>query len=231
MYATKTLTFETAQYFFDYDWKANGESKYDYLRAWLAPSPVDLTAGQLPDGTTYLSSYIARTPEGWISLDGGGKLNLQTEWQTRHETIDITAGDYVVVFMWGNDQSSGTNPPAAIDNFSITKVTCPAPIDLIASNITDNSATISWTETGQATNWLLECCTSNDFTCETSFTVSNTPSFNLTSLAPATVYYVRVQALCGDEDDSEWSDVYSFATVTEIGDYWADDFEGSSCSW
>lgn len=121
VYATRHIAFGTGEYTIAYDWKANGESNYDYLRAWLAPGNTELTAGQLPNGmgANGISSYINTTPDGWLSLDGGGKLNLSEAWQSKSSTVNVEAGNYVLVFMWANDGSVGTNPPAAIDNMSI----------------------------------------------------------------------------------------------------------------
>ena len=121
VYATRLIAFEVGEYTIAYDWKAKGESNYDYLRAWLAPENTQLTAGQLPNGqgANGISSYISTTPDGWLSLDGGGKLNLSEAWQSQSSTVNVEAGNYMLVFMWANDGSVGTNPPAAIDNVSI----------------------------------------------------------------------------------------------------------------
>lgn len=121
VYATRHIAFGTGEYTIAYDWKAYGESNYDYLRAWLAPENTELTAGQLPNGIgpNGISSYINTTPEGWVPLDGGGKLNLSDAWQSQSSTVNVEAGNYMLVFMWANDGSVGTNPPAAIDNVSI----------------------------------------------------------------------------------------------------------------
>lgn len=121
VYATRHIAFGTGEYTIAYDWKAYGESNYDYLRAWLAPENTELTAGQLPNGigANGISSYINTTPEGWVPLDGGGKLNLSDAWQSQSSTVNVEAGNYMLVFMWANDGSVGTNPPAAIDNVSI----------------------------------------------------------------------------------------------------------------
>lgn len=121
VYATRHIAFGTGEYTIAYDWKANGESNYDYLRAWLAPEITELTAGQLPNGmgANGISSYINTTPDGWVSLDGGSKLNLSEAWQSQSSTVNVEAGNYMLVFMWANDGSVGTNPPAAIDNVSI----------------------------------------------------------------------------------------------------------------
>ena len=115
-FATKLFAFEAGDFTIAYDWKANGESTYDYLRVALVPASIELTAGTTP------SNFAATTlPSGWQALDGGSKLNLKSDWQSK--SVDITiksAGAYQVVFAWKNDGSGGsTSPAAAIDNFKI----------------------------------------------------------------------------------------------------------------
>ena len=307
VYATKLMTFENAQYTFDFDWKANGESSWDYLRAFLIPDTVNIIPNLLPscaDNNT--STFSSETPAGWIDF-GGGKLNLKTTWQTASEAVNVTAGDYYVAFMWVNDGSGGSNPPAAVDNFSIAKVACPTPENFIASDVTNHtaalswdganaeawqivltddadaipdtltaidvtettyaltglaaethfnayvrtvcgedytewvstdfttlvaclvpaslsctgltstSATFSWTENGTATSWDLQYSTDNTFATYTSVQVDDEPSVEITDLTPDTIYYARVQAVCGGEDGvSAFSNVVSFEPTEKI---------------
>ena len=118
VYATKFLHFTDGMFEFSYDWIANGESNWDFLRVALVPATVTLTAG-----TTLPSGFNATTlPANWIALDGGGKLNLVTEWQNQNMTINVATGYYYLVLAWRNDTSAGNNPPAAVDNVSITRM-------------------------------------------------------------------------------------------------------------
>ena len=146
VYAAKLLTFTEGTFDFSYDWRADGEGNHDYLRVALIPATVSLTAGtSVPEGlgTTTL-------PTGWIALDGGSKLNLVTAWQSKVATIDVaTAGNYYLVFAWCNDGGVGNNPPAAIDNVSISKY--PDKVtDLAVSDVTATTATVSWNGNGDS---------------------------------------------------------------------------------
>ena len=138
-----TLPFETAgDYVVKYDWTANGESTWDFLRVALVPDNVTLI-------TTYSNSYNNTTPSGWIALDGGSKLNLNTNWNTHTGAVSITeTGNYKLVFAWMNDGSGGSQPPAAIDNVSVRMLNCNMPM-----NIGLNSdGAIVWTA-GTTTQW------------------------------------------------------------------------------
>ena len=94
-----------------------------------------------------------------------------------------------------------------------TTIACPAPTGLTATLTPGNGtvATLSWTEPGDAGEWILEYSTAEDFTGATSVTMNDTPSANLTSLTAETTYYARVKANCGGEDgESQWSSTITF---------------------
>ena len=208
IYASKLFNFAQGTYTFFFDWNAQGESTYDYLRVALAPGDVEFTAG------TNLYPGIGTTtlPSNWIALDGGGKLNLSDGWQTQSAEATVS-GTYTMVFIWRNDGSGGSQPPAAIDNISISFMTCPRPTNLTASNIGGRTATLSWTENGTATNWVLQYATDASFTENlTETNVSGTPTNGLTGLMPETTYYARVKSVLGN-DESSWSDVQTFTTT------------------
>ena len=112
---------ETAVYYFQFDYTGQGESNYDYMRAWVAPASAELTAGLLPNGSnSSFNIYTTTTPAGWYDM--GGKMNQQSDWTHVGASAELTAGSYKLVFMWCNDNGGGTNPPAAVDNISINQV-------------------------------------------------------------------------------------------------------------
>ena len=126
VYAAKLFDFnESGSYTVSYDWKANGESTYDYLRVVLVPGTVELTAStSLPSGLT-----ASAVPANWIALDGGTKLNLSTEWANKSVEVEVEPGLYYVVFVWRNDGSGGDQAPAAIDNIHIQHLAYPTGIE------------------------------------------------------------------------------------------------------
>lgn len=207
-YATKNFSFAEGVYTFSFDWRAKGNQYYDFIRVALVPASVELvSADNAPfDGTSL--------PAGWIALDGGSKLNNSDSWQTVvADEISVPTGEYKMVFGWRNFTYSVTQPPAAIDNVSISLLTCPRPTSLTSSDITGRTATLTWTENGSATEWVLEYGTTSDFTGATSVNVSETPNKLLTGLAPETQYYARVKASCSSTDESVWSNTINFTTL------------------
>ena len=219
VYAAKLLYFANGKYQISYNWMAKGENTYDYLRAALVPASVKLTASQnLPTGFS-----TSALPTGWIALDGGGALNLKSDWQSKDVAVRVD-GTYYLVFAWRNDNADDNNPPAAIDNVSITKLEASYNAeDLSVGSVTTTSATISWE--GDAEQWQVTYADNEAFQNATETTVS-TNSYDLTGLQPNTHYYVKVRAYFGGTTYGEWSEVLSFKSAILITDFpWNEDFE------
>lgn len=246
-YARKLLSFGGGQYNVSYDWKGYGEGSYDYLRVWLAPASATFTAGVLPDGSTSSYSYMSSSPSGWISLDGGSKLNVSSDWQTHLATPSVSAGNYYLVFMWANDGSGGTQPPAAVDNISITK--CSGTVNITANVNPSGAGTVSGagsvsmcgtanlTATPSSSCYVFENWTENGTVVSTnpnySFTVSSartlTANFVVNVPAPTSV---SVNNLTGRSADVTWSGSsssynVSYAVMSELASY---DFNNGSIS-
>jgi hypothetical protein len=92
---------------------------------------------------------------------------------------------------------------------------CPAPVNVAATNVTTNSADIIWTrgDTNQSV-WEIVVTDSNYIDTNMAQTVYNQP-YPLTNLTPNTTYYVTIRANCIGEN-SRWSNVYSFTTPCPI---------------
>lgn len=80
--------------------------------------------------------------------------------------------------------------------------TCATPSNIEATNVTANSATISWTAGGSETAWKVEVSGGGSTNV---LDVSGTPSTNLTNLTASTAYTVRVRAVCSAASMSDWS--------------------------
>ena len=215
VYAAKLLTFAQSKYIFEYDWNGNGESNYDYLRVALVPASESLTAGTIaPSGFG-----AAALPTGWIALDGGSKLNLATSWQNKSVAVNVpAAGNYYLVLAWRNDNGGGSNPPAAVDNVSVTRVTCPYDVDGLTvddASITTTSASVSWTA-GEASEWQVAFKNANDDDWTILPSTCTSASATLTGLTPSSVYMVRARVYCNADDQGVWCDPETFATECDV---------------
>lgn len=157
----RTFQFDAWDYIISFDWKATGESRYDLMQVLVLPADVSLTGanqnrvdlGTLT-GFDVNTSADKFTQAGYIRLQGGQPskpsypwmFNQTASWQSESVEISIpTKGDYNLVFVWQNDGAGGDNPPAAIDNLSISRKACTNMQDLNITGITASSATLSWT--------------------------------------------------------------------------------------
>ena len=82
----------------------------------------------------------------------------------------------------------------------------PTPSDLAASDVTFNSAVLSWTENGEATAW--QIALNGD---EENLIAADSNPFTLEGLTPETEYTAVVRAVNG-EKTSKWSNEVSFTT-------------------
>lgn len=243
VYATKTFYFDqTGMYSFQYDWKCWGYSTNDYLRVALIPADVELEAA-----TTVLSGFGTTTlPDGWVALDGGSKLNLDSAaWN--HKLIELAieeVGYYQMVFAWRNyTYTSGKNPPAAVDNIKIARILCPKPTNLLYADLTAESVTFNWDEVeGVSFEYALVAADSvGAFAVPADTDYIEVPnmenSIQLTGLTEKTFYKFFVRKACGGEDGN--SDAisldfttkclpYSLATNEAVYTEGFEDYEGTT---
>ena len=123
------------------------------------------------------------------------------------ELPQVSGEKRLVFFTFGYLFNAEATAPAAIDNISITASTCPAPQNANVTNITTNSAEISWE--GTATSYVVSYRKVSE-TTSTDVTVSASP-YTLTNLDDATEYIVAVKGICGT-DESIYSDAVRFST-------------------
>ena len=197
-----------------FDWKAQGNNAtYEFLRVyWLDPAVVTANAGSNPPSVGGVNYDLQGMPG--YPTNGAHWLSQQNTWQ--HEEMLISAtqfagmgnGDHIyrLYFHWRNTSGS-TNPPAAVDNVSLTVVTCATPMDLAASNITENSADLTWTGSADLFGVTI---LGSDGTQDYQTTTTN--SLSLTGLNPNTAYQVAVRGYCGS-DSSMLSQGIQFTTA------------------
>jgi len=117
VYAYRGLNFtQSGLYTISFNWRCEGEGNFDNVRAFLIPDNISLEAGNTY-GNTGNSNYV---PTNWIAVSG--VLYGQCIWQNfKNSNVYVpNTGLYNFVFFWKNDNSSGTQPPAAIDNVIVT---------------------------------------------------------------------------------------------------------------
>ena len=113
--------------------------------------------------------------------------------------------------------------------FTTEELPCDVPTNIVVSNITYTSATVTWTDpNGTQTSWNVEY----GYGENTQVITATTNSIELTDLYAGTVYSVRVQGNCSATVSSEWSEVYTFSTTTceSVSNLTADGITSSSAT-
>ena len=107
-------------------------------------------------------------------------------------------------------------------DFNVNIVTPPScmPVNgLSSSEITSNSALISWTPNNPAPGigYQYYVSTTNTppsaITTPTDVVAANTNTVSISTLSPSTTYYVWVRSVCTSSDSSTWSSATSFTTL------------------
>lgn len=196
-----------------FDWKAVGEgftgTFYDYFRVWIVPASFTPTAGTQIDATS-----------GGFQV--GGHFNNRSTFTNQSYTLSMNAfaGQIVrLVFEWRNDGSSGTQPPAAIDNINLRAITCPSPVNLLASMEPGSSTVnLSWQPTGTETRWevIIQNLGTGAPGAGATGIIVNNPNYIFTA-QPDTFYEFYVRAVCSDEDKSFWSGPQQFSIFIPPG--------------
>ncbi len=147
-------------------------------------------------------------------------FNLSNAWND-YQQIEVAFNEYT-----GDDTYiaikggfSNAYQDTFIDDITIDWApTCPKPTDLYANEITVASASLGWTETGNANSWNIEYGISG-FVPSGNPTVSGVDNpYELNDLESGTSYDFYVQSLCGDDDVSQWVGPYTFTTLCDASD-------------
>ena len=144
----------------------------------------------------------------------GNEVVSGTQWQTYENTFPSGTKRIAIKYIYIDGYY------LRIDDFHFNAPTsCPKPTNLECTAYTANTATLSWTEIGTATSWVIEYADNANFTGAQTANASGTPSKQLTGLTAEQTYYARVKAICDEESD--WSNTCEFkpsaASCNDIG--------------
>ena len=179
---------QDSTWYLSFDFKGMGETNYDYMNVYMG-TPTQ------PSGSA--------TPQGAVVL--AQKIGQKANWT--HYTLSINptyTGYQRIYFHWHNDNSSGTNPPAAIDNVIISK----SPLQLaefLQVTPYDTAANVIWSfgNSSQASSYTLSYGALYTDSLMTEINLSDTTCI-LGNLLPNTDYLCKVRANYADGHFSSW---------------------------
>lgn len=91
----------------------------------------------------------------------------------------------------------------------------PVPNNIRCTNIAATTATVTWDKSAVAKKWIVEYSIDKTFESAERIDV-NESTATLASLSADQVYYVRVKAVYGTDQESDWSNVCSFEPTTKL---------------
>lgn len=169
-----------------------------------------LTWGAKSGVTSYQYCAVAHGS----AADWSGNLTTSNNYVTVSGLSAGTSYDFYVKCVCGGDASDAYE-------FSTTAA-CPTPSDIVFSNETYNSITVSWTKGGDETSWNLEYQQGELGWVSVLDNPLTSTTYNLSGLITGVPYTVRVQAACGSAwvVSSEFTLGYTepAPTVTSITD-------------
>lgn len=153
---------------------------------------------------------VAASPASVESAEWLDTIDAATTYDryeyTYHNTSSLASG--CIVFKQVNTTYS--NYYYWIDSLTVTEPpACAKPINLTLDEATDRSLTVSWTENGTATKWLVKKEGDAEYQL-----VENTPTYTFEGLTASTDYTVEVRAFC-DPDTSDASTL-TFSTTCAV---------------
>ncbi len=136
------------------------------------------------------------------------------------DLTDVPAGARIA-FKWTHNDSYYS---CGIDDINVTGSgvipadTCNVPTALAVSNVSQTGATATWTAGGEESAWNLQYKEASASDWGNSINVTST-NYAITGLTASTAYQVRVQAVCGTSETSDWTEAVSFTTLDEAAEF------------
>lgn len=174
----------------------------------------DYRVGGVPDQDEFFVSILSEEPE--VEEMAPSYLEkyccTPTEWNHARLFVSPTyAGEKYLVFSWKNDNGGGTQPPAAIDNLSLSLVECTIPANFTAVNVESRSADLSWDAVNGAAEYIILSSTAPYSDWDT-IAIPAATTYSLTGLSSQAEYKVKIAAVCSVADTSAFSEAISLTT-------------------
>lgn len=193
---------EYAQSFYiDFSYYTQTELQNAGLKLYLIAPGTSVSIDNLPSEQDQVGQSVYR---------GGNNQWIREHIELPVHHIGTTRR---LLFVWYNTAQAPTTHTVAIDDIYLTARYCAIPTNLEANYITSSSAMLNWEFAENQNVFNLQYKKEEDTTWINLNSI--TPNHLLENLQPSTSYSFRVQADCGEEQ-SFWSDVFTFSTHTLV---------------
>ncbi|MDV6170359.1 choice-of-anchor L domain-containing protein [Flavobacterium sp. DG1-102-2] len=191
---------------------------------WLISQGIQLNGNQrLKFRYRVVSATYPTDMEVLLSTTGSAPANF-TNVLMPQQTINNPAYQQKIVYL--DNYTGVVNLAFHVPNVSTNSWTlfideviiedipaCPDPTALTASNLGNNSATLSWTPGHNETQWEVAVQPQNSGVPTTDGTLVSSNTYSATNLSPATIYEYYVRAVCSATQKSQWVGPYVFNTL------------------
>lgn len=99
-----------------FNWISNGEASWDLWQVFAAPTTITPVASTHPGSGTAL---VPATLTG-ATFIGSGQLQTTVQTVSYYLPPSLAGTTFRLIFVWKSDTSGGNQPPAQIDNISLT---------------------------------------------------------------------------------------------------------------
>ena len=217
----------------DFDVQMGGESHFDFLKVFLVPEEVEFTAGRYNNAQSqsqYADHALDFTAYKPLSAGSDGypylfNLTSGTVHVTAGMANPIPGGRAKLVFLWRNDNTTGTQPGAILSHVMVVEgAPCPNPTGLQVTDQSNEHVTIEWDTNPDVGSWEYRYAIVGSDSLVTGTLTGNslTIATELESHGGLT-YWFQVRSDCGNGNASAWSDTL-FAQILNVAvaERWAD---------
>lgn len=168
------------------------------------------------DGTTTMSVKISTGGSAISEFTNTvlvvGSSVITTGWFEHTADLSAYVGQDIFVAFHVQDANGFSVMLDDIRGPNVSDLWCPAVKNLSLLNVSDNNAVLSWSAAPNSASYIVQYSTSADFSAGTSTMTVSGNTVTINGLTDNTAYYVRVQSLCGGNEESTWSNMLSFRT-------------------
>lgn len=213
--------------------------KYNFVTPFIpnCKTPNTIAASNITYNTANLTwNQPGDVPQTWTVRYATEDFNPATAAATDYTELTITGSNtpaaqltglvagttyYVYIKSTCSTSPLDESPWSSVSNsnpaFTFTTTACVTPTAVTASNVTNSTAQISWTEAGNATAWTMVYGLAGFDPDNEGTTISAISGIELTGLDAYSYYDVYVKANCTATDESGWSNGTTFRTSCPDG--------------
>ena len=176
------------------------------------PGPTNITVSDITQHTATLAWTDNGGATAWDICLNGDEANAFTVTTNPYTLTGLSGETDYTVKIRTVCGDNGTSMWTGAKSFTTSALPCPVPTNFMVTNISNTSATLSWSENDISAEW--QICVNDD---EDNIIDVTTNSYTITDLTSEASYTVKVRANCdGESVWSVWSNESSFTTGTEL---------------